>query len=182
MDTSSEEKARLCDKCVKNTIPTILQLLDDEDLSNKRKAIVALESLMTNTNNHEYVTRSNGIIRVLAALHASDENVSSHAAGTIHALSKNIASSLQLVLEGGVLQMLEVDETSPTWIVCLQALRNIWKQISRHDFRKMLYAVSRVSRDGKVISEIIVGGSLNRRIRRLEGKYLANFRPYDGLP
>lgn len=143
-------RARLCDKCVKNSIPALLEMLDNEHPDHKRKAVIALESLLENPLNHDYVTRQNGIVQLLQALHHPDETIASHAAGALCALSMSIASTLQMVLEGGVLQMLEVDESSKTWAICLQALRNIWKQINRQDFRRMLHAVARVSADAQI--------------------------------
>jgi len=86
----------------------------------------------------------------MAALHDPDESISARAAGALCALTLSVASTLQMVLEGAVLQMLEVDETISTWAICLQALRNIWKQINRQDFRRMLHAVARVSADADI--------------------------------
>lgn len=143
-------RARLCDKCVKGSIPDLLELLRNEDPDKKLKAVAALESLMENPSNHDYVTRFGGILLLMDTLHHPDELISSHAAGALCALSCSVASSLQMVLEGVVLQMLEVDETLSTWAICLQALRNIWKQISRQDFRRMLHAVARVSADANI--------------------------------
>ncbi|KAG7396931.1 hypothetical protein PHYBOEH_001536 [Phytophthora boehmeriae] len=146
----TEGRARLCDKCVKSCIPDLLDLLRDEDPDKKRTAVIALESLMENPLNHDYVTRFGGILLLMDSLHHPDESISSHAAGALCALSSSVASTLQMVLEGAVLQMLEVEETLSTWAICLQALRNIWKQINRQDFRKMLHAVARVSADANI--------------------------------
>ncbi|KAE9333616.1 hypothetical protein PR003_g13935 [Phytophthora rubi] len=146
----TEGRARLCDKCVKGSIPDLLDLLRDEDPDKKRIAVVALESLMENPLNHDYVTRFGGILLLMDAIHHPDESISSHAAGALCALSCSVASTLQMVLEGAVLQMLEVEETLSTWAICLQALRNIWKQINRPDFRRMLHAVARVSADANI--------------------------------
>lgn len=146
----TEGRARLCDKCVKGSIPDLLELLKDEDPDKKRTAVVALESLMENPLNHDYVTRFGGILQLMDAIHHPDESISSHAAGALCALSCSVASTLQMVLEGAVLQMLEVEETISTWAICLQALRNIWKQINRQDFRRMLHAVARVSADANI--------------------------------
>ncbi|ETI48048.1 hypothetical protein F441_07831 [Phytophthora nicotianae CJ01A1] len=146
----TEGRARLCDKCVKGSIPDLLELLRDEDPDKKRTAVVALESLMENPLNHDYVTRFGGIVLLMDAIHHPDESISSHAAGALCALSLSVASTLQMVLEGAVLQMLEVEETLSTWAICLQALRNIWKQINRQDFRRMLHAVARVSADANI--------------------------------
>ncbi|KAE9337406.1 hypothetical protein PF008_g12550 [Phytophthora fragariae] len=146
----TEGRARLCDKCVKGSIPDLLDLLGDEDPDKKRIAVVALESLMENPLNHDYVTRFGGILLLMDAIHHPDESISSHAAGALCALSCSVASTLQMVLEGAVLQMLEVEETLSTWAICLQALRNIWKQINRQDFRRMLHAVARVSADANI--------------------------------
>ncbi|EEY57760.1 dihydroflavonol-4-reductase, putative [Phytophthora infestans T30-4] len=146
----TEGRARLCDKCVKGSIPDLLELLRDEDPDKKRTAVVALESLMENPLNHDYVTRFGGILLLMDAIHHPDEPISSHAAGALCALSLSVASTLQMVLEGAVLQMLEVEETLSTWAICLQALRNIWKQINRQDFRRMLHAVARVSADANI--------------------------------
>ncbi|UIZ23116.1 hypothetical protein KXD40_003875 [Peronospora effusa] len=146
----TEGRARLCDKCVKGTIPDLLDLLREEDPDKKRIAVVALESLMENPLNHDYITRFGGILLLMDAIHYPDESISSHAAGTLCALSCSVSSTLQMVLEGAVLQMLEVEEMLSTWAICLQALRNIWKQINRQDFRRMLYAVARVSADAKI--------------------------------
>lgn len=146
----TEGRARLCDKCVKSSIPNLLDLLRDEDPDKKRTAVVALESLMENPLNHDYVTRYGGVLLLMDSLHHPDESISSHAAGALCALSVSVASTLQMVLEGAVLQMLEVEETLSTWAICLQALRNIWKQINRQDFRKMLHAVARVSADANI--------------------------------
>ncbi|KAK1945100.1 Cinnamoyl-CoA reductase 1 [Phytophthora citrophthora] len=146
----TEGRARLCDKCVKGSIPDLLELLKDEDPDKKRTAVVALESLMENPLNHDYVTRFGGILLLMDAIHHPDESISSHAAGALCALSCSVASTLQMVLEGAVLQMLEVEETISTWAICLQALRNIWKQINRQDFRRMLHAVARVSADANI--------------------------------
>ncbi|CAH0475758.1 unnamed protein product [Peronospora belbahrii] len=146
----TEGRARLCDKCVKGSTPELLDLLREEDPDKKRTAVVALESLMENPSNHDYVTRFGGILLLMDAIHHPDESISSHAAGALCALSCSVASTLQMVLEGAVLQMLEVEETLSTWAVCLQALRNIWKQINRQDFRRMLYAVARVSVDATI--------------------------------
>ncbi|KAG6609735.1 putative dihydroflavonol-4-reductase [Phytophthora cinnamomi] len=44
-------------RCVKGSIPDLLDLLRDEDPDKKRTAVVALESLMENPLNHDYVTR-----------------------------------------------------------------------------------------------------------------------------
>ncbi|CAI5746689.1 unnamed protein product [Peronospora destructor] len=143
-------RARLCDKCVKGSIPDLLDLLREEDPDKKRTAVIALESLMENPMNHDYITRFGGILLLMDAIHHPDESISSHAAGTLCALSCSVSSTLQMVLEGAVLQMLEVEEMLSTWAICLQALRNIWKQINRHDFRRMLYAVARVSADAKI--------------------------------
>lgn len=148
----SESRARLCDKCVKAMIPELLARLrsESEDASRKRMAVAALESLMENPLNHDYVTRFGGILLLMAALHDPDESISARAAGALCALTLSVASTLQMVLEGAVLQMLEVDETLSTWAICLQALRNIWKQINRQDFRRMLHAVARVSADANI--------------------------------
>ncbi|GMF43684.1 unnamed protein product [Phytophthora fragariaefolia] len=146
----TEGRARLCDKCVKGSIPDLLHLLRDEDPDKKRTAVVALESLMENPSNHDYVTRFGGILLLMDAIHHPDESISSHAAGALCALSCSVASTLQMVLEGAVLQMLEVEETISTWAICLQALRNIWKQINQQDFRRMLHAVARVSADANI--------------------------------
>ncbi|KAG6609736.1 putative dihydroflavonol-4-reductase [Phytophthora cinnamomi] len=137
-------------RCVKGSIPDLLDLLRDEDPDKKRTAVVALESLMENPLNHDYVTRFGGILLLMDAIHHPDESISSHAAGALCALSCSVASTLQMVLEGAVLQMLEVEETLSTWAICLQALRNIWKQINRQDFRRMLHAVARVSADANI--------------------------------
>ncbi|KAL4144499.1 hypothetical protein PRNP1_013630 [Phytophthora ramorum] len=146
----TEGRARLCDKCVKGSIPELLNLLKDDDPDKKRIAVVALESLMENPLNHDYVTRFGGILLLMDAIHHPDESISSHAAGALCALSCSVSSTLQMVLEGAVLQMLEVEETFSTWAICLQALRNIWKQINRQDFRRMLHAVARVSADANI--------------------------------
>lgn len=142
-----QERARLCDACVRNSIPAFLELLKDLDFDNQRKAVIALESLMENPNNHDYVMRSGGLPLLMNALHADDSTVAKHAAGALYALSSNLSSSLQMVLEGVVLQMLEVQENSSAWRVALQALRNIWRQVNKPEFRQMLFAVSRVSSD-----------------------------------
>jgi hypothetical protein len=141
----AEGKVRLCDKCVKNSIPGLLDLLSEDDELSQKHAAMAIEALMENESNHDYVTRYDGIARLLRVLHSFDDATASHAAGALVALSMNVSSALQMVLEGAVLQMLEVDETTNAWGICLQALRNIWKQINRNDFRKMLHAVARVS-------------------------------------
>lgn len=146
----TEGRARVCDKCVKDMIPDLLELLRDDEPGKKRTAVTALESLMENTLNHDYVTRFGGILLLMDALHHPDESISSRAAGALCALTLSVDSTLQMVLEGAVLQMLEVDEGLSTWGVCLQALRNIWKQINRQDFRKMLHAVARVSADADI--------------------------------
>ncbi|OQR84858.1 dihydroflavonol-4-reductase [Achlya hypogyna] len=138
------ERARLCDQCVQTSIPALIELLPTP---HARTAVVALESLMENPDNHELITRCHGIPLLLQALHSGDEDVSRPAAGTFLALSLDVASALQMVLEGAVLHMLEVDQTTDTWRQCLQALRNIWRQINRAEFRKMLHSVSRVSAD-----------------------------------
>ncbi|KAG6971278.1 hypothetical protein JG688_00004499 [Phytophthora aleatoria] len=122
----TEGRARLCDKCVKGSIPDLLELLRDEDPDKKRTAVVALESLMENPLNHDYVTRFGGILLLMDAIHHPDESISSHAAGALCALSLSVASTLQM------------------------ALRNIWKQINRQDFRRMLHAVARVSADANI--------------------------------
>ncbi|KDO27782.1 hypothetical protein SPRG_07381 [Saprolegnia parasitica CBS 223.65] len=139
------ERARLCDQCVQTSIPALLELVAANP--NARAAVVALESLMENPDNHELITRCHGIPILIQALHVADEDVSFPAAGTFLALSLDVASALQMVLEGAVLHMLEVDQTTDTWRQCLQALRNIWRQINRAEFRKMLHSVSRVSID-----------------------------------
>lgn len=141
----SEGIVRLCDLCVKNSIPGLLDMLSSSNSLNQKTAIMAIEGLMENEYNHDYVTRPDGISRLIKVLHSSDEESASHAAGALVALSSNVSSSLQMVLEGVVLQILEVEEHSRTWSICLLALKNIWKQISRNDFRKMLHAVARVS-------------------------------------
>ncbi|TDH65910.1 hypothetical protein CCR75_001331 [Bremia lactucae] len=146
----STGRARLCDKCVMGSIPDLLDLLRNKDPDKKRTAVIALESLMENPSNHDYVTRFGGIVLLMNTIHHHDESISSHAAGALCALSCSVASTLQMVLEGAVLQMLEVEEMLSTWAICLQALRNIWKQINRHDFRRMLYAVARVSADANI--------------------------------
>uniref|UniRef100_M4B4J7 FYVE-type domain-containing protein n=1 Tax=Hyaloperonospora arabidopsidis (strain Emoy2) TaxID=559515 RepID=M4B4J7_HYAAE len=146
----SAGRARLCDKCVEGSIPDLLDLLRDEDPNKKRTAVIALESLMENPLNHDYITRFGGILLLMDAIHHHDESISSHAAGALCALSCSVASTLQMVLEGAVLQMLEVEEMLSTWAVCLEALRNIWKQINRQDFRRMLHAVARVSADANI--------------------------------
>jgi len=140
-----QDKARLCDTCVKSSVPALLELVESSDNASRRKAVIALESLMDNVINHDYVTRSGGIPALISALHSDDQIVSLHAAGTFHALSQNISSSLQMVLEGAVLHMLEVEKSTETWRLSLQALRNIWRQINRQDFRRMLHSVARVS-------------------------------------
>jgi hypothetical protein len=112
--------------------------------------VIALESLLENDVNHDYVTRFGGIVALMEAMHSSDTVISVHAAGALCALSSSVSSTLQMVLEGAVLQMLEVEEASKTWGICLQALRNIWKQINRADFRRMLHAVARVSADANI--------------------------------
>ncbi|CEG44584.1 nad-dependent epimerase dehydratase [Plasmopara halstedii] len=150
VEGSLKARARLCDKCVTDSIPDLLKLLKQEDPDKKMKAVIALESLMENPLNHDYVTRFGGTLLLMDAIHHSDELISSHAAGALCALSCSVASTLQMVLEGVVLQMLEVEETLSTWEICLQALRNIWKQICRQDFRRMLYAVARVSADKNI--------------------------------
>ncbi|RLN88091.1 hypothetical protein BBJ28_00013954 [Nothophytophthora sp. Chile5] len=132
------------------SVPDLLDLLKDDDPDKKRTAVIALESLMENPVNHDYVTRFGGILLLMDSLHHPDESISSHAAGALCALSSSVSSTLQMVLEGAVLQMLEVEETSSTWAICLQALRNIWKQINRQDFRRMLHAVARVSVDANI--------------------------------
>lgn len=152
----SEGRARLCDRCVKNSIPELLKMLTSDDVDKKRKAVVALESLLENDVNHDYVTRFGGIVLLMDALHSSDALISAHAAGALCALSSNVSSTLQMVLEGAVLQMLEVEEASKTWGICLQALRNIWKQINRADFRRMLHAVARVSADANIGTSLCV--------------------------
>ncbi|OQS04103.1 dihydroflavonol-4-reductase [Thraustotheca clavata] len=138
------ERARLCDQCVQTSIPELI-----ENVSTKMSsgAIMALESLMENPENHDLITRCHGIPILIEALHSTDEEISYPAAGTFLALSLDVASALQMVLEGAVLHMLEVDQTTDTWRQCLQALRNIWRQINRTEFRKMLHSVSRVSTD-----------------------------------
>uniref|UniRef100_K3WG88 FYVE-type domain-containing protein n=1 Tax=Globisporangium ultimum (strain ATCC 200006 / CBS 805.95 / DAOM BR144) TaxID=431595 RepID=K3WG88_GLOUD len=146
----SEGRARLCDKCVKNSIPELVDMLKADDPDKKRKAVVALESLLENEVNHDYVTRFGGIVLLLEAMHNPDDIISAHAAGALCALSSSVSSTLHMVLEGAVLQMLEVEEASRTWGICLQALRNIWKQINRADFRRMLHAVARVSADANI--------------------------------
>lgn len=148
----SDGRARLCDKCVKVMVPDLLVRLRNggDDASKKRLAVAALESLMENPLNHDYVTRFGGILLLMDALHDPDESISARAAGALCALTLSVASTLQMVLEGAVLQMLEVDETISTWAICLQALRNIWKHINRQDFRRMLHAVARVSADADI--------------------------------
>ncbi|CCI41805.1 unnamed protein product [Albugo candida] len=141
----AERKARLCDKCVKNSVPGLLTLLRSPILTNKRKAVIALKSLMENESNHEYLTRLGGLPHLFAAMHCGDETIATDAAGAICALSTSVPSTLQMVLEGAVLQLLEVSENSSTWPCCLRALRNIWKQVNRPSFRRMLYAVARIT-------------------------------------
>lgn len=141
----AEGKVRLCDRCVMNSIPGLLDLLSEDEEASQKQAAMAIEALMENELNHDYVTRYDGIARLLQVLHSFDEITASHAAGALVALSANVSSALQMVLEGAVLQMLEVHESTTTWGICLQALRNIWKHINRNDFRKMLHAVARVS-------------------------------------
>ncbi|RHY64891.1 hypothetical protein DYB34_001230 [Aphanomyces astaci] len=140
-----EHPARLCDACVQSSIPALLELMHAPMTCHK--AIKALESLMVNPSNHELITRCSGVPILLKALHEQDDEISFHAAGTLLALSEDTASALQMVLEGAVLHMLEMDQTTDTWRVCLSALRNIWKQLNRDDFRQMLHSVSRVSAD-----------------------------------
>lgn len=165
----SESRTRLCDKCVKVMIPQLLERLrsESEDASQKRLAVAALESLMENPLNHDYVTRFGGVLLLMAALHDPDESISARAAGALCALTLSVASTLQMVLEGAVLQMLEVDETISTWAICLQALRNIWKQINRQDFRRMLHAVARVSADADIGTPGSWNGAANDRASRL---------------
>ncbi|TMW56372.1 hypothetical protein Poli38472_006382 [Pythium oligandrum] len=141
----TDGKVRLCDRCVKSSVPGLLEMLSEQNEVSQRKAVVAIEALMDNEDNHDYVTRYEGVARLMKALHSSNEVIASHAAGALVALSTNVSSALQMVLEGAVLQMLEVEETTTTWAICLQALRNLWKQVNRNDFRKMLHAVARVS-------------------------------------
>ncbi|ETV95503.1 hypothetical protein, variant [Aphanomyces invadans] len=152
-----DHPARLCDACVQSSIPALLELMH-APLS-CHKAVKALESLMVNPANHELITRCSGVPILLKALHEEDDDISFHAAGTLLALSEDTASALQMVLEGAVLHMLEVDQTTETWRVCLAALRNIWKQLNHDDFRQMLHSVSRVSRtaaDGPLKSNILI--------------------------
>lgn len=144
------DKARLCDSCVRNSVPALLELLQTDSVENQRKAIIALESLMDNPGNHDFITRTGGLPLIMGALHVEDSMVSKHAAGTLLALSTNISSSLQMVLEGAVLQMLEVSESTSTWRIALQTLRNMWRQVNTHDFRRMLHAVARVSSDAAI--------------------------------
>lgn len=148
-EDATADKARLCDACVQSSIPGFLTLLQPEaQLPQKLHAVIALESLMENQTNHDFVMRAGGLPLLMDALHElSDPAIASHAAGTLYALSANISSCLQMVLEGAVLQMLEVNEQSMAWRIALQALRNIWRQVNKPDFRKMLFAVSRVSSD-----------------------------------
>ncbi|KAF0688236.1 Aste57867_20106 [Aphanomyces stellatus] len=140
-----DHPARLCDACVQSSIPALLDLMRAP--TSCTKAVKALESLMENAMNHELITRCSGIPILLKALHEEDDDISFHAAGALLALSLDTASALQMVLEGSVLHMLEIDQTTETWRICLQALRNIWKQINRDEFRQMLHSVSRVSSD-----------------------------------
>ncbi|KAF4319724.1 hypothetical protein BBO99_00003493 [Phytophthora kernoviae] len=79
----TEGRARLCDKCVKSCIPDLLDLLHNDDPDKKRTAVTALESLMENPLNHDYVTRFGGILLLMDSLHHPDESISSHAAGEL---------------------------------------------------------------------------------------------------
>ncbi|RHY28942.1 hypothetical protein DYB32_005592 [Aphanomyces invadans] len=108
-----DHPARLCDACVQSSIPALLELMH-APLS-CHKAVKALESLMVNPANHELITRCSGVPILLKALHEEDDDISFHAAGTLLALSEDTASALQMVLEGAVLHMLEVDQTTETW-------------------------------------------------------------------
>lgn len=145
-----DEKARLCDTCVKNSVPELIALLKKDSLDGRRKAVVALESLMETMSNHELVTRAGGLPLIMSALHVSDSMVSEHAAKTLLIMSKNTPSALQMILEGAVLQMLEVEEHTSTWNVAMNTLRNLWTQVNRHDFCLMLHAVARVSSDAAI--------------------------------
>ncbi|KAH9128847.1 hypothetical protein AeMF1_001033 [Aphanomyces euteiches] len=151
------QSARLCDACVQTSVPELLEMMSSPVTCHK--AVKALESLMENTMNHELITRCRGIPILLTALHDQDGDIAIHAAGALLALSLDSASALQMVLEGAVLHMLEIDQTTETWRVCLQALRNIWKEINRDEFRQMLHSVSRVSinaADGPLKSNILL--------------------------
>ncbi|KAF0731792.1 hypothetical protein Ae201684_011093 [Aphanomyces euteiches] len=141
-----DDKQRFCDTCVSEAVPALLSCLKaGNDMATNRKAVIVLESLMENQNNHDLFARRGGIPVILAALHSSDEIVSMKAAGTLHKLSLRKSTALHLVLEGTVLHMLEMEEGSVTWRACLQGLKNIWRYIASPDFKTMLYASLRVT-------------------------------------
>ncbi|KAF0688237.1 Aste57867_20107 [Aphanomyces stellatus] len=143
-----DDKQRFCDTCVLASVPALLSRLEGtSDLASHRKAVIVLESLMENQQNHDFMARQGGIPVLLAALHSPDETVSVKAAGTLHKLSLRMSSALHLVLEGTVLHMLEMEEGSVTWRACLQCLKNVWRYISRRDFKTMLFASLRVTPD-----------------------------------
>ncbi|EQC38694.1 hypothetical protein SDRG_04389 [Saprolegnia diclina VS20] len=142
-----DAKQRFCDACVLKSIPFSLEKLSAPtgDVTQMRKAAIVLESLLDNQNNHDLFARGGGIPVILQALHGADDVVTVHAAHTLHRLSQRLSSALHLVLEGAVLHMLEMEEGSATWRACLLAMRNIWRYISREDFRTMLYASLRLT-------------------------------------
>ncbi|OQR84843.1 dihydroflavonol-4-reductase [Achlya hypogyna] len=141
-----DAKQRFCDQCVRTSLPAALARLSaPADMAQQRKAAAALESLMENPNNHDLLARLGGIPALLLALHSGDDVVTLHAAQTLHRLSLRLSSALHLVLEGAVLHMLEMEEGSATWRACLGAMRNVWRYISREDFRTMLYAALRLT-------------------------------------
>ncbi|RHY51621.1 hypothetical protein DYB38_005727 [Aphanomyces astaci] len=144
-----DDKQRFCDGCVLSAVPALLAGLADprRDVAVHCKAVVVLESLMENQKNHELLARGGGIPILLQALHATDDIVAVNAAGALHKLSQRLPTALQLVLEGTVLHMLEMEEGSAAWRVCLLALKNFWGYVARRDFKTMLIASVRVTPD-----------------------------------
>ncbi|OQS04098.1 dihydroflavonol-4-reductase, partial [Thraustotheca clavata] len=69
-----DAKQRFCDNCVQKSVPeSLLRLQQATDQVHQRKAVIVLESLMENQNNHDLLARSNGIPILLQALHCPDD-------------------------------------------------------------------------------------------------------------